>query len=151
VIGVDILIRPDNRKAIENHELSSRITLIEGSSTDLNVFNIVKSKIKKDEKVMVILDSNHSKSHVLKELEMYHQLLSIDSYIVATDGSMKELHDTPRGFADWSWNNPYAAAEEFVSSRNNFVIEQPTWPFNESGLLKNITHWPGAWIRKINQ
>ncbi|NJM55500.1 MAG: hypothetical protein HC841_05945 [Verrucomicrobiae bacterium] len=33
VIGVDIEIRPQNRRAIESHPLGSLITLVEGSST----------------------------------------------------------------------------------------------------------------------
>jgi hypothetical protein len=30
-----------------------------------------------------------------------------------------------------------------------FQIEEPNWPFNESSLSKNITHWPGAWLKRI--
>ena len=41
------------------------------------------------------------------------------------------------------------AAIEFAQSHPDFVIEQPSWVFYESELNKNITHWPGAWLRKI--
>ena len=98
---------------------------------------------------LVFLDSNHSKDHVLKELEAYHGLVSTGSYIVATDGIMRDVHDVPRGSPDWTWNNPAAAAEEFLRSHPEFVMEQPAWPFCESELTANVTHWPAAWLRRI--
>lgn len=148
IIGIDIEIRPHNRKAIEAHELYSYITMIEGSSTAPEIVAQVKSLIKSGEKVMVILDSNHSKQHVLDELEAYSDLVTPDSYMVATDGVMRDLADVPRGGADWAWNNPTEAALEFADNYPNFTIEQPTWPFNESDLTDNITHWPSAWLLK---
>ncbi len=30
-----------------------------------------------------------------------------------------------------------------------FVIHQPAWPFNESTLERNVTHWPGAWLQRM--
>jgi len=148
VIGVDVEIRPHNRKAIEEHEMFDRITMIEGSSVDPEIVSQVKALINQGETVLVILDSNHTKQHVADELEAYHDLVTKGSYIVATDGSMKDLHDVPRGEADWIWNHPMAAAEEFSEAYPEFAIEQPAWPFNESALSKNITHWPGAWLRR---
>ena len=148
VIGVDVEIRPHNRRAIEAHELSPLITLIEGSSIDPGIVGRVSSLIKPGESVMVMLDSNHSKSHVLAELDAYHGLVTKGSYIVATDGSMRDLHDVPRGKPEWTWDNPAAAAEAFAQNHPEFKLEQPDWPFNESGLSENITHWPGAWLRR---
>jgi cephalosporin hydroxylase len=149
VIGVDIEIRPHNRKAIEAHELAPFITLIEGSSIEKSVVSKVKSFVKPGETVLVILDSNHTRQHVLAELEAYHDLVSSGSYIVATDGSMKDLYDVPRGKPEWKQDNPTAAALEFVKKHPEFVIEQPAWPFNDSDLNENITHWPGAWLRRL--
>ncbi|MBI3370389.1 MAG: class I SAM-dependent methyltransferase [Betaproteobacteria bacterium] len=149
VIGVDIEIRSHNRRAIEAHELASFITLIEGDSTSQEVVKRVKAYAGEGATALVLLDSNHSKEHVLKELEAYHELVSPGSYIVATDGLMRDLHDVPRGSADWTWNNPAAAAQEFVRSHPEFVIEQPAWPFSESELTENVTHWPAAWLRRI--
>jgi cephalosporin hydroxylase len=149
VIGVDIEIRPRNREAIEAHELAGYITLVEGSSTAPEVVASVKRLVKPGETVMVVLDSNHSKQHVADELAAYHDLVSRGSYIVATDGSMKDLYDVPRGAPDWAWNHPAAAAAEFARLHPEFVVEQPAWPFNESELRENITHWPGAWLRRV--
>ncbi|RJQ48195.1 MAG: hydroxylase [Gammaproteobacteria bacterium] len=146
VIGVDIEIRKHNRRAIEEHELTPFIALIEGSSIDKNTVAQVKALIRPGERVLVILDSCHTKQHVLEELNAYHDLVSPGSYIVATDGSMQFLHDVPRGKRDWTWDHPSAAALEFSQSHPEFVIEQPPWPFNESELRENVTHWPGAWL-----
>ncbi len=148
-IGVDIEIRPHNRTAIEAHELFSYITLIEGDSTDKGIVNQVKQLIELDETVLIILDSNHSKQHVLKELKAYSPLVTKGSYIVATDGSMKDLYDVPRGKTEWAWDNPTVAAIEFVNDDPRFIIEQPKWDFNESELTNNITHWPGAYLKRI--
>ncbi|MCB2359368.1 cephalosporin hydroxylase family protein [Clostridium estertheticum] len=149
VIGIDIDIRPHNRKVLEEHELYPFITLIEGSSTELNVANDVKSYIKKDDVVLVILDSCHTREHVYNELKLYSPIVTKGSYIVAEDGIMKDLHDVPKGEESWILDNPMQAAIEFVKNNNEFIIEQPKWIFNESKLEKNITHWTGAWMRRV--
>lgn len=148
VVGVDIEIRPHNRAAIAAHEMAPLITLIEGSSTATETVKRVKALVQPGEIVLVILDSNHTKQHVADELEAYHALVTPGSYIVATDGSMKDLHDVPRGNPEWKWDHPTAAAAEFAARHPEFVLEQPAWPFNESDLSENITHWPGAWLRR---
>jgi len=148
VIGVDVEIRPHNRRAIEAHELFPLITLIEGSSIAPDIVAQVRAQIRSDESVLIILDSNHTKQHVQQELEAYHTLVTPGSYLVATDGSMRELYDVPRGKPEWRWDNPAAAAHEFVQQHPEFVLEQPAWPFNESELSENITHWPDAWLRR---
>ncbi|OGP52856.1 MAG: hydroxylase [Deltaproteobacteria bacterium RBG_13_52_11] len=148
VIGIDIEIRPRNRKAIEAHELTEYITLVEGSSAAPQTVNAVKKMIKPGETVLVMLDSNHTKQHVADELAAYHDLVTAGSYIVATDGIMKDLYDVPRGSPDWKWNNPTAATAEFAQQHPDFELAQPKRPFGESDLTENITHWPGAWLRK---
>lgn len=148
VVGIDIEIRPHNRVAIEAHPLSDRITLIEGSSTAPDIIAQVKALVKPGEKVLIILDSNHSYAHVTGELEAYADLVTPGSYIVATDGIMFDLTDVPRGTAEWASDNPTRAARDFATRHPEFVIEQPAWIFNESELTQNITHWPGAWLKR---
>jgi cephalosporin hydroxylase len=71
------------------------------------------------------------------------------SYIVVTDGLMKDLVGAPRSDDDWGSNNPYQAAVDFLAAHPEFEEHQPHWPFNESmGLSKNVTYWPGAWLRR---
>lgn len=149
VIGIDIEIRPHNRAAIEAHPLNDRIALIEGSSIAPEIVAHVKSLVKPGETVLVILDSNHTYAHVADELEAYADLVTQGSYIVATDGIMYDLADVPRGQPEWVTDNPTRAARDFAAKNPEFVIEQPAWPFNESTLDQNITHWPGAWLKRV--
>lgn len=149
VIGVDIEIRPHNRLAIEQHFLFPYITLIEGGSTATEIVRQVKSLVKPDDKVLVILDSNHSRQHVLDELEAYCDLVTKDSYIVATDGIMRDVFDTPRGTPSWIEDNPVGAVHDFLAAHPEFVLETPRWLFNESNLRENInTHYPDAWLKR---
>ena len=149
VIGVDIEIRPHNRTALESHELFPYITLVEGGSTTPEVVGQVTEEVMTGDNVLVILDSNHTRAHVAAELEAYSDLVSVGSYIVATDGSMRDLHDVPRGAPHWQHDHPAAAAEEFALENPTFVLEQPEWPFNESKLEHNVTHWPNAYLRRV--
>jgi cephalosporin hydroxylase len=108
----------------------------------------VKSFVEPGEAVMMILDSDHSKQHVLAELEAYHDLITSNSYIIVADGIMKDLYDVPRGKSDWTWNNPVTAAAEFVQKHAEFVLEEPIWPFNESDLHTTVTYCFGGWLRR---
>jgi len=148
VIGIDIEIRLHNRRAIEEHELFARIQLIEGSSVAPAIVAQVKSLVRADDRVMVILDSNHTKAHVLAELEAYAPFVSAGSYIVATDGIMQDLVGAPRSQPDWSDNNPAAAADEFAASHPEFEHQDPPFAFNEGSVRSMVTYWPRAWLRR---
>ena len=149
VVGVDVEIRPHNRAAIEAHFLAEDITLIEGDSVSADTVSRVRALMGPAERVMVFLDSNHSKAHVRAELEAYAPLVSVGSYIVATDGVMQWVSRAPRASADWTWNNPSEAAKEFAYAHPEFVLEEPAWAFNESTLTEAITHWPSAWLKRV--
>lgn len=148
VIGIDIEIRPHNRQAIEAHPLSDRISLIEGSSVAPETVAKAKALINPGEKVLVLLDSNHSRQHVRAELEAYADLVSPGSYIVATDGVMQFVADAPRAGPGWIEDNPTTAAREFAAAHPEFELTSPPFFFNESTLDFQITHWPGAWLRR---
>ncbi len=149
VVGIDIDIRAHNRKAIEAHPLASMITLVEGSSIDPAIVAEVKGLIKTGEKVLVLLDSDHSRRHVFNELVAYHDIVTPGSYIVATDGIMADTFDVPRGTPGWDEDHPANAARDFVKDHPEFRIEQPAWAFNESALSENITYWPSAYLRRL--
>lgn len=149
VISVDVEIRTHNRKAIEAHELFGLITLIEADSVSKDAELRVKSLIKSGETVLIVLDSNHTKAHVLKELELYGKFVNINSYIVATDGSLEFLHDVSRGKPEWKTDNPKAAVEEFIKKHPEFIIEEPQFPFNEGNIDFRVTHWPSAFLKRI--
>lgn len=125
VIGIDIDIRPHNREAIENHPLAFRIELLEGSSIDAHTIEQVKKQINPTDKVMVILDSNHTHDHVLKELELYSPLVTKDCYLVVMDTVVEDMpKDT---FTDRPWgkgDNPKTAVHEFLKASNRFEIDE---------------------------
>lgn len=151
VVGVDIEIRPHNRKAIEAHELSPLITLVEGSSVASDTVKKVNALVKPGETVLVILDSNHTKRHVAAELDAYAPLVSAGSYIVATDGVMSLVADAPGGHPEWVQDNPTVAAAEFAQAHPEFALEEPPFPFNEGQITERVTHWPGAYLRRLER
>ncbi len=150
VIGVDVEIRPYNRSAIEAHELASYITLIEGDSIAPSIVEQVKAQVKPGETVMVLLDSSHTREHVLGELNAYAPLVTQGSYAVAMDGIMEEIVGAPRTQSDWSWNNPRQAALEFVAAHPEFDIEEPAFLFNESQITERVTYWPSAFLKRAS-
>ncbi len=149
VLGIDIEIRPHNRTAVEDHELYHRIEMLEGSSVDPAIVAKAASAAQGAETVLVILDSNHTYRHVMAELDAYAPLVTKGSYILVTDGVMRDVADVPRAGINWADDNPANAAEDFVARNPEFVIEQPPWPFNESTLSRNVTHFPSAWVKRI--
>lgn len=149
IVGIDIEIRPHNRKAIEEHFLYPMITMIEGSAIDPSIVDQVAKHVKPTDTVLVLLDSNHTYDHVLEELNQYSKFVSKDSYIVATDGIMEYVVGAPRTQPDWITNNPKKAAEFFVTQNEDFVIQEPEFPFNEGEITERVTYWPSAFIKKI--
>jgi cephalosporin hydroxylase len=123
VIGVDVEIREHNRIAIENHAMSDRITLIEGSSTDSNIVEQVTKLIEPQQTVLVILDSNHTTDHVLKELQVYSPIVSENSYIIAMDGAQAWVADIPSAQPHWKDSHPLRAVELFLMENDSFIID----------------------------
>lgn len=144
VIGIDIDIRPHNREVIEKHPFYNYMELIEGSSTDKSTFNLLTSHLESDDTVLVILDSNHTHDHVLKELNLYAPLVSKGSYIITHDTGIefvpKEIFD------DRNWgpgNNPLTAVHKFLENNKNFEVDH----IINSKLL--ITSSPQGYIKRI--
>jgi len=149
VVGIDIEIRKHNRLAIEAHEMFKRIEMIEGSSIDPQIVGQVKERVGDSGHGLVILDSNHTKSHVLAELRAHAKFVAVDSYIVACDGIMKDVAGAPRTSPEWITDNPQAAVTEFLAERDDFILEEPTFPFNEGDVSQRVTYWPNAFLRRV--
>jgi cephalosporin hydroxylase len=150
VIGVDIEIRPHNRQAIEAHDLSGLIELIEADSTQPDTVARVREKVNSGETAFVLLDSNHGKEHVLAELRAYSDLVTPGSYIVVMDGITERLAGAPRSKPDWTWNNPLSAIAEFLEDDARFVAEEPPFAFNEGVVSERVTYWPGGFLRRLD-
>lgn len=149
VIGVDIEIRPHNRRAIESHPLAGYITLIEGSSIDPATVAQVRNSIRPGERVLVLLDSCHTKAHVRAELDLYAALVDPGSYIVATDGIMSALAGRPGSKPGWEWDNPSEAARDFAAANPHFVLQEPGFLFNEGKIGHHVTYWPSAYLQRV--
>lgn len=125
VVGVDIDIRDHNREAINRHPMSSRITMIQGSSIDQETVDQVKEAVGDSKRVMVCLDSMHTHEHVLAELESYAPLVTEGCYCVVFDTFVEDM---PRDFfADRPWNvgdNPKTAVHKWLLSHEEFEIDK---------------------------
>jgi cephalosporin hydroxylase len=109
----------------------------------------VRQLISPGETVLVILDSNHSRDHVLAELTAYGPLVTPGSYIVATDGIMQDLAGRPGAKPEWTWDNPQEAARLFVKSNPGWQLADPPLLFNEGAITERVTYWPGAYLRRL--
>jgi cephalosporin hydroxylase len=146
VIGIDVQIPEETRRGVEAQRLSHRITMIEGDSSAPSTVAQVRGLVGTDAPVLVILDSDHSRAHVLRELEAYAPLVTPGSCIIAEDGIMSELADVPGGSMDWVQDNPTEAARQFAAAHPEFEIREPAWKYNRGELRNNITYWPDGWL-----
>lgn len=149
VIGIDIDIRQHNLDALLSHPLNHRIDLVQGSSTDPGIVSKVHELARHSKTCLVILDSDHSRSHVLKEMQAYSDLVSIDSYFVVCDGIMADLVGAPRSGDDWAENNPQTAIVDFLQTNSCFAIEEPHFQFNEGAIHERVTYWPNAYVKRV--
>jgi len=143
VLGIDVDIRAHNRAAIEAHPLARRITLLEGDSLGEAVTGEARSRAETVERVMVILDSDHSHDHVLGELRAYGPLVTPGQYLVVADTALEE-HPAPAHRAR-SWgtgNSPGSALRAWLAERDDFEVDE----FLDAKLL--VTASPGGYLRR---
>jgi len=144
VLGIDIDIRAHNRKAIETHPMFNRIQMIEGSSVSDEVAAEVAEQAKGKKSVLVVLDSNHTHEHVLKELNIYAQHVTRDSYIVVFDTLLDDMPDDLVQNRPWgSDNNPKTAVREFLNGTDAFEVDKNI----ESKIL--ITVAPDGYLKRV--
>lgn len=144
VVGIDIDIRPHNRAGIEQHPLSRRIQLIQGSSTAPETLAQVRRLAADKRPVLVVLDSNHTHDHVLQELRLYGPLVTPGSYLVVFDTVVEQLPAS--AFKDRPWgpgNSPMTAVRQFLQEADDFVIDTEV----EEKLL--ITVAPSGYLRCV--
>lgn len=145
VFAIDKEIREHTRQIVATSPFRSYITLIESDSADENVVRQIEPACIPGDTVLVSLDSNHTHEHVLKELRLYSELVSVDSYIVVFDtaieffGHLDKNQDRPWG----KGNNPYTATQEFLKENDSFIADKEV----EQRAL--FTSAPGGWLRRI--
>ena len=144
VVGIDVDIRRHNKEKLNNHFLSEKIVMIEASSVDLKTFEKVK-KISQDySNILVILDSNHTDEHVLKELNLYGSLVSQNSYCIVFDTVIEKMDDAFSKDRPWSKkNSPKSAIEKFLKANESFEIDHSI----DDRLILSMA--PGGFLKKI--
>ena len=150
VISIDLQIPPELREAVDACPLGDLITLIEGDSASPAVVDRVRRSVGAGQTVFVFLDSDHSKAHVRRELDAYGPLVTPGSYIVATDGVMAHLADTPGGQMHWLEDNPAAAARAYAAEHPEFELRRPAALYNETFVEEALTYWPDAWLYRLH-
>jgi cephalosporin hydroxylase len=144
VLGVDIDIRAENRVAIERHPLARRITMLQGSSVDESIVAQVRAIAKDHRRVMVILDSNHTHEHVLRELHAYAGLVSVGSYCLVMDTVVEDLAE--HTYPDRPWgkgDNPRTAVRAFLEKQAGFEVDASL----QNKLM--VTVAPGGFLRRV--
>lgn len=123
---ITIDIWPDSGAAVKARA-HPRVEFILGSSTSEEVFQKVKTTTA-GKNIMVMLDSNHTTEHVLKELDLYSTLVKPGGYLIVEDTTV---------------SGPRIAAEQWLPAHPNFVVDPARHQkfhlsCNPNGYLKRI-------------
>ena len=141
---VEIDLRTHNREALVAHPMYPRLKIFDGSSVDEKIASVIAEKAAKCQRVMVILDSNHTHEHVLGELNLYAPLVSVGSYCVVFDTVIEDLDGVE--FVDRPWgkgDNPKTAVAEFMKTNSDFIVD---YAIDEKLLISAA---PGGYLKRV--
>ena len=130
VITIDV-------EAMRGRPRHRRIRYLLGSSTSKGIVDKLRSSIKARDRVMVILDSDHSKDHVLSELRIYSRFVTTGSYLIVEDAIVNGHPVLP----DYG-PGPMEAIQEFLSENKEFVVDRSRAKFL-------MTFNPDGWLRRV--
>lgn len=124
LVSVDIDIREHNRREIENHPLYRNVTMLEGSATDQTIVDTIYNFAEGRNNPLVVLDSNHTHAHCLREMELYAPLVRKGSYLVVMDTVIEDLSAPTYGNRPWGpGDNPKTAVYEYLKKDDRFKID----------------------------
>lgn len=130
VISIDILDRPGRPR-------HPRVRYVTGSSADAVLVRGLQAE-RPDARRLVILDSDHSKAHVAKELALFAPIVSVGSYLVVEDSNVNG-HPVLPDFGP----GPFEAVAEFLVANRHFASdlsrEKFLMTFNPRGYLKRVS------------
>lgn len=123
-VGHGQVITIENDKSrYDKLNMTTEVHRILGSSTDDVTIEILKKRVG-DSTALVILDSDHSYAHVLKETELYRQFVKPGFYMIVEDTHMQATHN---------------AVQDFLKTDNTFVVDKSCekflFTFNPDGFL----------------
>jgi cephalosporin hydroxylase len=149
VIGVDIDIRPHSRATIEAHPMSKNVVLVEGGSVDAATLAAVRAEIPDGARVMVVLDSDHSRDHVLGECRAYGPMVSEGCYMVVSDtlvGHVDEESAPKRRSKLWlRGDEPLSALRDYLAETDGFEVD----PVLNGKLV--LSSSPGGYLRRVKR
>ncbi|MDQ6782160.1 MAG: cephalosporin hydroxylase family protein [Actinomycetota bacterium] len=130
VVSIDIELA----SVLPDHD---RVTYLKGSSISPEIVAKVRALAPPDGTIMVILDSDHSRDHVRRELEMYAPMVTVGSYAIVEDTNVHghpALPSYPPG--------PMEGLRDFLNGTDAFEIdrncERFMMTFNPSGYLRRL-------------
>ncbi len=135
VLTVDI--QDLRQEASQNPLWKKYVTFYLGSSTDPKIVGDIAARVK-NARVIVNLDSDHSRDHVLRELHMYAPMVSVGSYIAVEDTHLDGVPTHPE-----QGPGPLAAVRQFLAEPEGKDFEQD---FTREAMV--MTSYPGGWLRK---
>jgi cephalosporin hydroxylase len=116
-----------------------RVTFIQGSSIARDLVETVHREAESASgPVIVILDSDHSQSHVAAELEAYAPMVSPGSFMLVQDGLIDTLPLVFRRHRP----GPRPAIRDFLARHPEFELD------GERCARFLITHHPMGWLRR---
>lgn len=114
-----------------------RVEYVKGSSADESLLRS-RVNLRRGEKCMVVLDSDHTKSHVLRELQLLAPYVSVGGYLIVEDTNING-HPTFPSFGE----GPREATEEFLRAAPHFVVDEARekflMTFNPRGYLRRVS------------
>jgi cephalosporin hydroxylase len=112
-----------------------RVTYLTGSSTATEIVDAVRERVQGRSPVLVLLDSDHSRDHVLAEMRLYAPLVTPGSYLVVEDSNVNGNPVLP----DFG-PGPGEAIDAFLAESDEFEIDESRekyfLTFNPRGYLR---------------
>jgi len=146
IIGIDIYIPKNLKDSILGKAKSKNIYLYEEDSTSFKLFKKIKKKIQNNKRILIHLDSNHTKEHVLKELNIFSKLCKKNDVIIVGDTIIEHIPKQKHRLREWSkGNNPKNALDIFLSKNKKFKIDdkicdKQMFTNNPKGYIRKIKH-----------
>ena len=144
VIGIDIDIRDHAVKNLSGSNLKNHFIAIESDSVDERVVEIVTELSGCCKTILVSLDSNHTESHVLKELDAYAGLVTKGSYCIVWDTGLETF---PQSLAE---GKPFGKGNNPMTALNKWLPLHPEFePDKEIENKMIVTSSPGGWLKRV--
>ena len=146
VIGVDLNLAASVRDAVGDLPFKTRIELLEGSSVDDSILRQIQGMLVPSDRVMVVLDSDHTHAHVLSELHAYSGLVTTGQYLIVSDTIVERI--PPQTHRPRAWgpgDNPGTAVEAFLEDTGDFVVDRDL----DAQLVMSFN--PGGYLRRVGQ